>query len=81
MEILKRNTVIEQIKKAASEAGPYLTEIRRELHQYPELGVDLPVTHEIISRELKKIPGLDVYEHKAGGFGIIALMRGEKPEG
>ena len=81
MEILKRNTVIEQIKKAADEAGPYLTEIRRELHQYPELGVDLPVTHEIISRELKKIPGLDVYEHKAGGFGIIALMRGEKPEG
>ena len=81
MEILKRNIVIEQIKKAASEAGPYLTEIRRELHQYPELGVDLPVTHEIISRELKKIPGLDVYEHKAGGFGIIALMRGEKPEG
>lgn len=81
MEIMGQNTVIEKIKKIANEIAPYLTEIRRRLHQYPELGVNLPMTHEIISRELKQIPGLTVQEHKAGGFGIIATIRGGKGEG
>lgn len=70
-----------QIRKIAEEIGPELTEIRHELHQYPELGVDLPKTHEIISRELKKIPGLQVQEHKAGGSGIVAVMEGGKGKG
>ena len=60
METGEQKNVIEKIKKTAGELEPKLTEIRRELHQYPELGVDLPKTHEIISRELRKIPGLEV---------------------
>ena len=43
--------------------------------------MDLPKTHEIISRELRKIPGLEVQEHKAGGFGIVAVMRGKRSGG
>ena len=81
MAELGEKTVMERIKKTAKEIEPELIEIRRELHQYPELGMKLPKTHEIISRELRKIPGLLVQEHKAGGSGIIAVMRGEKGEG
>lgn len=81
MKILKQEHVIERIKKAAKEIEQELTELRHELHQYPEIGMELPKTHEIISRELKKIPGLLVQEHKAGGYGIIALMQGGKGEG
>lgn len=81
MGISEETAVIEKIRRTAREIAPELTETRHELHQYPELGIDLPKTHEIISRELRKIPGLDVYEHKAGGSGIIALMKGGKAEG
>lgn len=79
--MLEQKDVIGRVREATRRIEPELIRIRHELHQYPELGVDLPKTHEIISRELKKIPGLRIYEHKAGGSGIIALMRGEKKEG
>ena len=70
-----------KIRKLAGELGPELTEIRRELHQYPELGLELPKTHEIISRKLHEIPGLQVQEHRAGGSGIVAVMKGGRKEG
>ena len=76
-----QNNVIEKMKKAAGAMRSDLTRIRRELHRHPELGMELPETHEIISRELRKIPGLQVYEHRAGGSGIIAVMRGGKGAG
>ncbi len=76
-----QNNVIEKMKKAAGAMQSDLTRIRRELHRHPELGMELPKTHEIISRELRKIPGLQVYEHRAGGSGIIAVMRGGKGAG
>ncbi len=81
METTKQMILIGKIRKIAEETGPKLAEIRQELHRHPELGMNLPRTHEIISRELKKIPGLRVQEHKAGGSGIIAVMEGGKKEG
>ena len=42
----------DKIRQIAKETEPELIHIRRELHQYPELGIDLPKTHELISREL-----------------------------
>lgn len=80
-EMIAAGSVEERIKKAAKDIGPELTALRRELHMHPETGIELPETHGIISRELKKIPGLTVHEHKAGGSGIIAVMRGGKGEG
>ena len=73
--------ISDRIKQIAKEAEPELISIRRELHQYPELGINLPKTHEIISRELKKIPNLKVREHMAGGYGIIAELQGKKAQG
>ena len=71
----------EKIKKIASEIEPELIQIRHTLHQHPELGIDLPQTHDIIAGELKKIPGLEITEHVAGGSGIVALMHGKKDTG
>ena len=54
------SNINDKIRQIAKETEPELIRIRRELHQYPELGIDLPKTHEIISRELHKIPGLKI---------------------
>lgn len=81
MEEDKYITVTEKIKKIAEKIEPDLIDIRHRLHQVPELGVDLPKTHDIISRELKKIPGLEITEHAAEGSGIIAVLKGKKGEG
>lgn len=81
MEIRESDRVIEKIKRTAEEIEADLTKIRRKLHQYPELGLDLPQTHDIICRELYRIPGLTVHEHMAGGFGVIAVMKGKKENG
>lgn len=51
--------------------------IRRELHQYPELEFDLPKTTSIIKRELKKL-NIDFESDIAGG--IVALIKGEKKD-
>ena len=75
------SNINDKIRQIAKETEPELIRIRRELHQYPELGIDLPKTHEIISRELHKIPGLKIREHVAGGYGLIAELKGKKEHG
>lgn len=74
------SNINDKIRQIAKETEPELIHIRRELHQYPELGIDLPKTHEIISRELHKIPGLKIREHVAGGYGLIAELQGKKEQ-
>lgn len=75
------SNINDKIRQIAKETEPELICIRRELHQYPELGIDLPKTHEIICRELHKIPGLKIREHAAGGYGLIAELKGKKEHG
>ena len=72
------SNINDKIRQIAKETEPELIRIRRELHQYPELGIDLPKTHEIISRELHKIPGLKIREHAAGGYGQLPYHRAQK---
>ena len=57
----------------------YIVKIRRELHQYPEIGFDLPKTLAIIKRELDAmgIPYTDKYG-KSSLVGTIAKGRGKK---
>ena len=75
------SNINDKIRQIAKETEPELIRIRRELHQYPELGIDLPKTHEIISRELHKNSGPKIREHAAGGYGLIAELRGRKSMG
>ncbi len=50
----------------------YIIRIRRELHQYPEVGFDLPKTLEIIKRELDAL-GIP-YTDKYGKSSLVATL-------
>ena len=55
----------------------YIVALRRELHENPELGFELPRTVAIVKRELDKI-GIP-YTEKYGKSSIVAEMNSEKP--
>lgn len=63
---------------SAKKLQPYLQNIRRELHQFPEISLQEKNTSEILLRELKKIDGIQIRENVVG-YGIIADFYGEKP--
>jgi len=52
-------------------------ELRRELHRWPELGNELPVTQELVLDALEGLP-LDVTVHETTS-GIAALLAGDRP--
>lgn len=52
-------------------------EVRRDLHRWPEIGLDLPKTRERVLTELEGLP-LDITLHKTTS-GIAALLTGDKP--
>ncbi len=54
----------------------YATEIRRELHTYPEIGFDLPKTLALVRRELEKM-GVP-YTEEYGESSIVATLNEEK---
>jgi amidohydrolase len=68
----------ERIRQKASELFPYLVGVRRHLHMHPELSFKETETSKYISGQLSK-HGI---EHKTGyaGTGIVALVKGKKPE-
>ena len=49
---------------------------RRELHQFPETGHDIPKTAAYIREKLDEL-GIE-YRANVGGHGIVALIKGEK---
>lgn len=54
----------------------YVKKIRRELHEYPEIGFDLPKTLALIRRELEDI-GIE-YTEDFGKSSIVATINPEK---
>jgi len=64
------------IRREISEIKPWLINIRRELHEYPELGMEVHYTGDIICRELDKL-GIK-YDRHIGNAGVMAIIRGDK---
>ena len=63
-----------ELLAAARALTPWLSELRRSLHETPELGFDLPLTHKKVSAVLKK---LGVEHRRAKGRakdGIVATI-------
>ena len=54
----------------------YIISIRRELHEYPEIGFDLPRTVGIVERELESL-GIE-YTEKYGESSVVAIINPEK---
>ena len=67
----------EKIKKLSEKYLERVMELRRELHQYPELGFDLFKTAEIVKKELDRI-GIP-YKSEIAKTGIVATIKGNKP--
>lgn len=67
--------LIQEIKKRVAELFPYLVEVRRHLHQYPELSFKEFKTSEFIKAQLSKhqIP----FKSQIAGTGIIATIEGK----
>lgn len=70
-------TADSDLAAAASVALPALVELRRELHQVPEVGLQLPRTRAAILRALEGLDlELTVYDEFSG---VAAVLRGAEP--
>jgi amidohydrolase len=56
----------------------YIVALRRELHEYPEIGFDLPKTLTLVRRELDKL-GIE-YSEEYGESSIVATIHPEKKD-
>ena len=65
------------LEKRIQEITQEMIDIRRELHQYPELGTKEFETGKIICKYLDKW-GIE-YTYGVADTGIVAMVRGEKP--
>lgn len=54
----------------------YIISLRREIHEHPEIGFDLPNTIAVVKRELEKL-GVE-YTEKYGESSIVAIINPEK---
>lgn len=72
-----RDILIVAIRQAAAELFPVIRDLRRELHQHPELSFEEEGTAERIRRFLSEydIP----YTSGWAGHGIVATIRGGRP--
>ena len=64
-----------QITSIRDQAGEFLdgaVAMRRRLHEWPELGNDLPITRDVVLESLEGLP-LDVTTHETTS-GIVALL-------
>ena len=62
----------------AKELFSYTRDLRREFHRFPELGFEEIRTSEIIQRELRQIPSLEIRTGIAK-TGVIGVLEGSSP--
>jgi amidohydrolase len=63
--------------ESARKLQPETTELRRAIHQEPELGLDNPATRAKLLARLAGLP-LEIAQH-AKSSGVVATLRGAKP--
>src|SRR5690554_1231541 len=69
--------LIMDVKKRIATLNDELVALRRDFHQYPELGFEEFRTQEIVMKYLKDDCGLE--PKKIAGTGVVALIKGGKP--
>ena len=65
------------VTRLAKEVAPYATELRHEIHQHPELGLQEYNTTAIVRRELENM-GVEIQELGLE-TGCVAIIHGQKP--
>ncbi len=69
--------MVESVREQARDLLDSTVSIRRELHAWPELGNDLPVTRDRVLESLEGLP-LDITTHDSTS-GVTALLEGTAP--
>ena len=69
--------MIQSVREQAEDLLPETVELRRTLHEWPELGNDLPITREHVLASLEGL-ALDVSTHESTS-GIVAMLEGSSP--
>jgi amidohydrolase len=69
-------TMKERVWKQGQEILPWLIEVRRDFHQYPEIGFEEFRTQEQIMRYLNE---MGIPYTKSAGTGIVGLIKGGRP--
>lgn len=64
------------IKALVKEYTPYICELRRRIHQHPELSGEEVETAKLLAHLFRDM-GMEVEEHIAGGNGVIATLYGK----
>jgi amidohydrolase len=59
---------------------PEMVEVRRKIHQYPELGFEEHNTQSMVVAKLKEY-GVEQVDTRFGGTGVVAVIQGELGEG
>lgn len=67
----------EEIMKKADELFPFMQKIRRQIHMYPELGMNEFKTAQLIKDKLDEM-GIP-YRDKVANTGIVGLIEGKEP--
>ena len=68
---------VETLREEAKDLHDETVRLRRQLHERPEIGNELPVTREIVLEAIDGLP-LDLELHETSS-GIAALLTGDKP--
>lgn len=69
--------VIQSIREQSEDLMPETIALRRTLHEWPELGNDLPITRDHVLASLEGLP-LEVSTHESTS-GIVAMLEGSSP--
>ena len=69
--------MVESVREQAADLLDDAVALRRRLHEWPELGNDLPITREQVLSSLEGLP-LAITTHESTS-GIVALLEGSAP--
>lgn len=65
-------TIVERAKELSGE----IIQNRRHQHQNPEVGLEMPLAYEFVSRKLTE---MGYTPQRVGGYGVVALAGGKRP--
>jgi len=68
---------IQSLRRSSVAVTPAAVELRRQIHQRPEIGLELPETKRAVLAALEGLP-LEIEQHRKTS-GIVATLRGGRP--
>src|ERR1700709_1771096 len=74
----QQGTVPSRVEAMANQLQPSVVQVRRDLHQHPELGFPETRTSGIVAAKLRELK-FDEVRTGVGGTGVVGILKGAKP--